>query len=59
MLSFYFAHVTTVASSFRSRVFNFLAKLSKICEISFSCEKENNEIKLVTHECKRIQPQKR
>jgi len=48
--------MTTVVSPFRSSVFHFLAKRSKIF---FSCEQENNEIKLVTQECKHIQPQKR
>jgi len=51
--------VASVASLFHSSVFHFLAKLSKICEIFFPCEKKNNEVKLVTQECKHIQPQKR
>jgi len=58
-LSLCISHVATVESPFRSSVFHFLAKLSKICEIFFSCETENNEVKLVTQECKHIQPQKR
>jgi len=53
------SHVASVASPFRSSVFHFLAKLSGICEIFFSYEKENNEVKLVTQECKHILPQKR
>jgi len=59
MLSLCISHVVGVASPFRPSVFRFLAKLSKICEIFFSCEKKNNEVKLVTQECKHIQPQKR
>jgi len=39
MLSLCFNDVTTVASPFSSSVFHFMAKLSKICEILFSCEK--------------------
>jgi len=58
MLSRFFSHVATMASPFHSSKLYFLVKLSKICEIFFSCEKENNEIKLVTQECKHIQPQK-
>jgi len=59
MLSLCISHVATVTSSFRSSVFHFLTKLSKICEIFFSRGKENNEVKLVTPDCKHIQPQKR
>ena len=33
-------YVATVVNPFRSSVFHFLAKLSKICEIFFSCEKK-------------------
>jgi len=40
MLSLCLGHVATVASPFRSSVFHFLAKLSKICEMFFSCEKK-------------------
>ena len=39
MLSLYFSHLATLASPIRSNVFHFLAKVSKICEIFFSCEK--------------------
>jgi len=59
MLSLYISHVTSVASLFRCSVLHILAKFSKICEIFFSCEKKNNEVRLVTQECKHIQPQKR
>ena len=38
------SHVATVASAFRSSVFHFLAKLSKICEIFFSCEKKTMKL---------------
>ena len=48
MLSLCISHVVTIASPFRSNVFHFLAKLSKICEIFCSCEKKINEGKLVT-----------
>ena len=51
MLSLCFSHLATAASPFHSSVFHFLAKLSKICEIFFSYEKKNNEVKLVTQEC--------
>ena len=43
MLSLCFSHLVTVASPFRSSVFHFLAKLSKICVIFFSYK---NTIKL-------------
>ena len=56
MLSFCISHVTTIVSPFRSSVFHFLAKVSKICEIFFSREKKTNEVKLVTRE--RYPPQK-
>jgi len=59
MLSLCINHVVTVANPFRSSVFHLLAKLYKICEIFCSCEKENREAKLVTQECKDIQPQKK
>jgi len=57
MLSLCFSHVANVANPFCSSVFHFLAKLSEIFEIFFLCGKENNEVKLVTQECKHIQPQ--
>jgi len=44
MLSLCFSCVATVAILFCSSVFHFLAKLSEICEIFFSCEK--NTMKL-------------
>ena len=44
MLSLYFSHVATIASPFRSSVFHFLAKLSRICEIFFSCEKRKMKL---------------
>jgi len=60
MISLCISHVVTVAGPFRSSVlFRCLAKLSKICEIFFSCEKKINEVKLVTQQCKHVQPQKR
>ena len=46
MLSLCFNHVAAVASPFRSSVFYFLAKLSKISEISFSCEKKTMKLSL-------------
>jgi len=58
MLSLCFSHVATVASPFRFSVFHFLAKLSKICEIFFSCKKKNNEVKFVTRECTHISHRK-
>ena len=58
MLSVCFSHAVTVASPFRSSVFHFLAKLSRICEIFFPHVKRN-KIKLVTQECKCIQAQNR
>ena len=39
MLTLCFSHAATVASSFRSSLFHFLAKLSKICEIFLLCKK--------------------
>ena len=39
MLSLCIRHVATVTRPFRSTVFHFLTKPSKICEIFFSCEK--------------------
>ena len=47
MLSLCYSHVATVASPFRSSVFHFLAKLSKICEIFFSCEKKTMKWSLI------------
>jgi len=47
MLSLCFSHVATVANPFRSSVFIFLAKLSKICEIFFSCEKKTMKLSLL------------
>jgi len=47
MLSLCFNHVATVASLFRSSVFHFLAKLSKICEIFFSREKRTMKLSLL------------
>ena len=47
MLSLCFSHVATVASQFRSSIFHFLAKLSKICEIFFSCETKTMKLSLV------------
>jgi len=54
MLSHCISHVAIVASPFWSSVFHFLAKLLKLCEIFFACEKKTNEIKLVTQECRHI-----
>ena len=45
MLSLCISHVATIASPVRTSVFHFLVKLSKICEIFFSCEKD---VKFVT-----------
>jgi len=47
MLSLCFSHVATIASPFGSSVFPFLAKLSKICEIFFSCEKKTMKLSLL------------
>jgi len=47
VLSLCFNHVATVASLFRSSVIHFLAKLSKICEIFFSCEKKTMKLSLL------------
>jgi len=47
MLSLCFSHVATIASPFRSSVFHFLAKLSKICEIFFSHEKKTMKLSLL------------
>jgi len=46
-LSLCFSHMATVASPFCSSVFHFLAKLSKICEIFFSCEKKTTRLSLL------------
>jgi len=59
MLCLCISQVATVVSPFRSSVFPFLATLSKIYDILFTCEKKINEVELVTQECKHIQPQKR
>jgi len=40
-------YVATVGSPFRSSVSHFLAKLSKICEIFFSCEKKKMKLSLL------------
>ena len=47
MFSLYFSQVSTVASPFRSSVFHFLAKLSKVCEIFRSCEKKTMKLSLL------------
>ena len=47
MLSLCFSHVPIIASPFHSSVFHFLAKLSKICEIFFSCEKKTMKLSLL------------
>jgi len=47
MLSLCFSHVAIVVSPFRFSVFHFLAKLSKICEIFFSCEKKTMKLRLL------------
>ena len=47
MLSLCISHVATVANQFRSSVFHFLARLSKICEIFFSCEKKTMKLSLL------------
>jgi len=47
MLSFCFSHVVTVVSPVRSSVLQFLAKLSKICKIFFSCEKKTMTLSLL------------
>jgi len=47
MLSLCFSHVATVACPFRFNVFHFLTKLSKICEIFFSCEKKTMKLILL------------
>jgi len=46
MLSLGF-NLAIVASPFRSSVFYFLAKLSKACEIFFSCEKKTIKLSLL------------
>ena len=58
---FSLSQVATVASPSHSSVFHFLAKLSKLSEIFFSCEKKPMKLSLlvVTQECKRILPQKK
>jgi len=47
MLSLCFSHVATVAGPFCSSVFHFLVKLSKSCEIFFSCEKKTMRLSLL------------
>ena len=47
MLFLCFSHVATVASPFHSSVFQFLAKLSKIFEIFYSCEKKTMKLNLL------------
>jgi len=47
MLAVSFSNVATVESPFHSSVFHFLAKLSKICEILFSCEKKEMKLSLL------------
>ena len=47
MLSLCFSHVATITSPFRSSIFHFLAKLPKICEILFSCEKKTMKLSLL------------
>jgi len=42
-----FNRVAIVARPFHSSVFHFLAKLSKICEIFFSCEKKAMKLSLL------------
>jgi len=46
MLSLCISHLATVASPFRSSVFHFLSKLSKICELFFSWEKKTMKLSL-------------
>ena len=41
------SHAPTVASPYRSSVFHFLVKLSKICKIFFSCEKKTIKLSLL------------
>jgi len=47
MVSLCFSHVAIVASPVHSSVFHFLAKLSKIWEIFFSCEKKKMKLSLL------------
>ena len=47
MLSLCFSHVATIACPFYASVFHFPAKLSKICEIVFSCEKKRMKLSLL------------
>ena len=47
MLSLCVSHVATVASPFRSSVFHFLAKISKICGIFFPCEEKTMKLSLL------------
>jgi len=45
--------VVIVASPFRFSVFHFLAKLSKICKIFFSCEKKTMKLSLLNENVNR------
>jgi len=47
MVSLCFSREATVVSPFCSSVFHFLAKLSEICEIFFSCEKKTMKLSLL------------
>ena len=47
MLSLCISHVATLGNPFRSSVFHFLAKLSKISKIFFSCEKKTMKLSLL------------
>jgi len=47
MLSLCISYAASVASLFRSSIFHFLAKLSKIGEIFFSCEKKTMKLSLL------------
>jgi len=47
MLSLRCSHVGTIASPFRSSIFHFLVKLSKVYDIFFSCEKKTMKLSLL------------
>jgi len=47
MLSLCSSHVATITSPLHSSVFHFLAKLSKIYEMFFSCEKKTMKLRLL------------
>jgi len=47
MLSLCFSHMANVASPFRFSVFHILAKLCKICEKFFQCEKKTMKLSLL------------